>query len=161
MFELLLPMRIGSLLAVWVAAHFYHEHRTPQTTAIHELASFRKELASTRLTLLELQETQDHCGWRIWALSWSLRLSVALDLILLGWCIWNRETRAPRLPPSPLAITGDTGGSSESEKEETASPRVGGPKSGSSGGPSPRARRRPAPRTCGIDGDGGPHPRHQ
>ena len=132
-------------MVVWSLASLVRELRPgPATLASQEAVALRDELAYTREALEEIRSGQDHCKWRVWALGWSLKISVVLDFFLVLFVVWVYFKR-PR--PNPVAIPpnlaiGDTGGSSESESTSPVNPKhnLEGPASGS---PSPKIRGRP------------------
>lgn len=141
------PMRFEHCVVVWSLASLLRDLRpTPASLASHEASQLSQELQLTRESLEEVRSLQDHCSWRVWALGWSLKGLVVVDLLLVSFLIlsyWKRGSfRASSEAVTSLAIQGDTGGSSESEDLSPVQPKLhqGAP---NSGGSSPKSKGRP------------------
>ena len=141
----LVPMRVGFVAGVWALATIYHDWRTYTAEPISQADTtlLRSELVSTRQLLEDLREHQSHCDWRVWLLSWSLWLFFVADCAVLLWATRNWWGGPRSIDTPPLALTGDTGGSSS---ESDNSPQSGDPRTStvaSSGGSTPKAKSRP------------------
>lgn len=140
-------MRLEHCVVVWSIASLLRDLRpTPASLASHEASQLGQELQLTREALEDVRSLQDHCSWRVWALGWSLKGLVVVDLLLVSFLIlsyWQRgSTRVAVGAQTTLAIQGDTGGSSDSEDLTPSPPRVhqGATHSGST---TPKSKGRP------------------
>ena len=128
---------------VWSIVSLLRELRpSPASLASHEASNLAQELQLTREALEDVRSLQDHCSWRVWALGWSLKGLVVVDLLLVLFLVfsyWKRgPTREAAAASTPLAIQGDTGGSSDSPVPTRLQQGTAG-----SGASSPKSKGRP------------------